>query len=268
MFALWPKLPGRDVSDARFQPLHLPDPESGSDFPRFFNVFIDDVDNLHQPDLEFGDTAMHFAAKRNQLRALLSMIRKGGNPFIKNLGGETAESIVRNLRDEVPAEERTEVLNAIEGYLEKFPPKPYDSLVHSAARQNELGRLKVMKFFGANFESYNERRQLPLDVAIEAKHLELSLYLMLNTDQLFKDSDLVKRCFEFLIVQAREFSFTANLAGRYLKVFQKCFEIQKMPTVEAKANVKLIKKTLKQKLSQQDLNNFLLGVFAKHFNRQ
>ena len=196
------------------------------------------------------------------------MVKKGGNPFIKNLAGETAESIVGNLRNEVPSEEKTEVLKAIESYHEKFPPKTFDSLVHSAARKNGLGRLKVMKFFGANFESYNERRQLPLDVAIEANHFELALYLMQETDQLFHDGDLVKKCFEFLIGQARVFAFTSHVAGKYLKVYQKCFQIQKMTNIEVKANVKLIKKTLKQKLSQQDLNNFLLDLFLRHFSRQ
>jgi hypothetical protein len=63
-------------------------------------------------------------------------------------------------------------------FYETHPPKPYHSLVHSAVEQERFFRLKTLRFFYARVDSYNERGELPVQVAMREKKLEMALYLV------------------------------------------------------------------------------------------
>ncbi len=55
------------------------------------------------------------------------------------------------------------------------------------ARRNHVGLLKAYKFLNASFDSFNYKRKKPVEVAMEKGHLEATLYLMENMEDVFGD---------------------------------------------------------------------------------
>ena len=161
------------------------------------------------------------------------MIQNGGNPFIRNKKGESVITLLESLTEE-QAQIKEQLQEAIKNFEEKYPSTDQESGVHSAARKNQLKKLKRYKLFSASFDPYNNKRQKPVEVAMECGHLEVALFLMENTDGLFpreewktynsflptysQDLNLRRKCVEFLANQAPE-SLNA-LKEKYPRVFK------------------------------------------------
>jgi hypothetical protein len=47
--------------------------------------------------------------------------------------------------------------------------------------------LKAYKFLNASFDSFNNKREKPVEVAMERGHLKATLYLMGNMENVFGD---------------------------------------------------------------------------------
>ncbi len=63
-------------------------------YPDYFNLFLEDAYELNQPELQNDDTVLHCAFKEGQFDALVKMIRRGGNPFVRNKEGKSVESML------------------------------------------------------------------------------------------------------------------------------------------------------------------------------
>ena len=128
---------------------------------------------------------------------------------------------------------KEQLQEAINSFNDSFPSKSQESVVHSAARNNQLKLLKRFKFFNASFDSYNNKRQKPVEVVMECGHLEVALYLMENTCGFYPcenhyseiylttyshEPNLRKKCYEFPSNQPTE-SINA-LKENYSHVFK------------------------------------------------
>ena len=147
------------------------------------------------------------------------MIQNGGNPFIRNKAGESINKQLESLTGE-QADIKEQLQEAIRSFDEKYPIKDEESVVHCAARNNQLKKLRTYKFFCASFDSYNNKRQKPVEVAIECGHLEVAVFLMENSDVFFprqewktyesflttysQNPNLRKKCLMFLANQSSE----------------------------------------------------------------
>jgi hypothetical protein len=57
--------------------------------------------------------------------------------------------------------------------------------------------LKFYNFFNASFDSFNYKREKPVEVAIESGHLEAALYLMENMKDVFEDQvGMLENCIQ------------------------------------------------------------------------
>lgn len=52
--------------------------------------------------------------------------------------------------------------------------------------------------FGACLETYNSTQEKPIDIAMKEGNLEIVLYIMKYTKNVFEDSCLARKCFDFL----------------------------------------------------------------------
>jgi ankyrin repeat protein len=110
-----------------------------------------------------GDTALHFAVKNRRLLELKEMLSKGGNPFIQNKHGESAEDLLRRVTDQ-DADKVRKILNQMEE-MKKKHQETNESRVHIAARTNDLRKIQFYHKIGAPLESYNLNGETPLQVA-------------------------------------------------------------------------------------------------------
>ena len=193
--------------------------DSNLTFPEYFDKFIAISNELNKPELTNWDTVLHFAFRENQFVALIRMIQNGGNPFIRNKKGESVITLLESLTEE-QAQIKEQLQEAIKNFEEKYPSTDQESGVHSAARKNQLKKLKRYKLFSASFDPYNNKRQKPVEVAMECGHLEVALFLMENTDGFFprdewktfapflstysQDPNLRNKCLKFLANQTPE----------------------------------------------------------------
>jgi hypothetical protein len=69
-------------------------------YPDYFNQFLNDVSEINQPELENDDTVLHCAFKEGKFDALIKMIQKGGNPFIRNKEGKSIELMMKSMPEE------------------------------------------------------------------------------------------------------------------------------------------------------------------------
>jgi hypothetical protein len=109
---------------------------------------------------------LHFAAKNKRFAELKEMIINGGNPFLKNKSGQNVENLLKDVSADHSSIVR-EIFHEIEKLKRDIPQETNESLLHEAARKNNLGRLKLLHQLGAPFESFNMRGQRPRDVAEE-----------------------------------------------------------------------------------------------------
>ena len=207
--------------------------EESLTYPDFFELFVADSRELNQPELENWNTVLHFAFKENQFEALTRMIQNGGNPFVRNKEGESVNLLLESLTEE-QAGIKEQLKEAIKNFEENFPCGDQESFVHCAARNNQLKLLKRYKFLQASFDSYNNKRQKPVEIAMESGQLEVAIYLMENTFGFFlteeqntyepclttysQEPNLRDKCREFLSNQAEE--SLADLRDKYPLVFE------------------------------------------------
>jgi ankyrin repeat protein len=121
-----------------------------------------------------GDTALHFAVKNRRLLELKEMLSKGGNPFIKNKQGETAEDLLESAKKNLlrmrsdakqqDADRVNEILSQM-GEMKKDHQETNESRVHIAARANNLRKIQFYHKIGAPLESYNLNGETPLELA-------------------------------------------------------------------------------------------------------
>jgi hypothetical protein len=69
-------------------------------YPDYFNQFLEDAWEINQPELENDDTVLHCAFKEGKFDALIKMIQKGGNPFIRNKEGKSIELMMKSMPEE------------------------------------------------------------------------------------------------------------------------------------------------------------------------
>ncbi len=111
-----------------------------------------------------GDTALHFAVKYKRFLELKEMLLKGGNPFIRNKHGESAEDLLRSDANQ-DSDHLPEIWNLIEELKTNLPEETNESLVHAAVRKNYLKKIKFYCKIGAPLVSFNLMGQTPLELA-------------------------------------------------------------------------------------------------------
>ena len=232
------------------------DAENDGRYPDFFYTFLDDPDEINQPEPEHWNTVMHFAFDGQQFDALVKMIQHGGNPFVRNKAGQSIESMLESLSPDQSSIKKL-LLSEIENFKLKFPPQDQESLVHSAARNNRLKLLKVYRLLNASLDSFNYKRQKPLEVAMESGHLESSLYLMQSMPGIFQDQDIGQECFKFLREQASSSAFSAPLALNYIQVIQSCLKLQEFDAKE----IEKLEEELKT--SKENFNEMLFKILSR-----
>ena len=151
-----------------------PDTENGS-FPEFFKIFLFDKDQLSIPDPVDGNTVLHYAYKYERFVELKEMLKMGGNPFVKNMHGESIEFLI-GLKKHC-SEDFLEIDKMIEEAKQNMPEETNESLVHKAVRENDLKKLKLYHKFGALLSWYNLKGQTPKDVAIEKGFVDIVKYI-------------------------------------------------------------------------------------------
>ena len=111
-----------------------------------------------------GDTALHFAVKNKRFLELKEMLLKGGNPFIRNKHGESAEDFLRRDPNQ-NSDHMPEIWNMIEEMKTNLPDETNESLVHAAVRKNDLRKIQFYHRIGAPLVSFNLMGQTPLELA-------------------------------------------------------------------------------------------------------
>jgi hypothetical protein len=195
--------------------VHLLTDKPTDHFPAFFNIFLRNKINLSLPDPVKGDTVLHVAFKQKNFDALMKMLENGGNPFLGNKKGETIEHYVQNSESEI----RLKFDNTIRG-LKEHPWKRKESLVHKAVRGNSLIGLSILKMIFASLESHNSEREKPIEIAIANENLEMSLFIMKNTKNVFEDVSLDKKCNDFLYNQITSNHVNPSLIQKYKTVWE------------------------------------------------
>ncbi len=92
------------------------------------------------------------------------MLLKGGNPFIRNKHGKSAEDLLRGDTNQ-NSEHLTEIWNLIEEMKYNLSAETNESLVHTAVRKNDLKKVQFYNKIGAPLVSFNLMGQTPLELA-------------------------------------------------------------------------------------------------------
>ena len=154
-------------------------------------------EQLRIPDPINGDTVMHMAFKKGNFEALMAMLEKGGNPFVKNKRGESIVSYLQASEPEIQQKFEPKIKELkIKALLASI--KSEESPVHRSVRENNLKRLKRLRMFCATLESYNSMQEKPIDIAMKNGNLEIALYIMKYSQNVFDDSSRALKCFDFL----------------------------------------------------------------------
>ena len=150
------------------------------------------------------------------------MIQMGGNPFISNKMGDSIESLVGSLcREEEDI--KNQILAEINAFKTSFPPSEKEGLVHSAVRQNNLKLAKVLQMLGASFDSYNNKRERPLDIAIDNKCNRMAVFVLNSMDRAVEEEDKAKKysCFINSLINSEEFpDILRSHCSEIIKTFQ------------------------------------------------
>ena len=189
--------------------------------PDFLQDFFQHPDDMSMPLASGGGTVMHLAFKKGEFELLDQLIIKGGNPFVENKEGQTIEMLVQGLGDDNKF--KAKLIRNIEIFYERHQRNPKESLIHSAVRQNSLGKVKILKFFGGRFDTFNHFKQVPVEIAVENGHLEMFLFLFSITGNFNGKDKVTQKCRQFLADQIERKSFTAYLVNKYKPVLEKFF---------------------------------------------
>ena len=196
-----------------------------------------------------GGTVLHLAFKKAQFEILDQMIMEGGNPFVEDEEGQSIEMLVQGMSDD--NEFKSRLIESIEIFFERHPRRDKEGLVHSAVRQNNLLKVKILKFLNGRFDTFNNFKQLPIDIAMENNSLEMFLYLLSETDELDRTNPVSQKCQMFLADKIDEKAFTADLAIKYKPVLQKIW-LQGISAEDFEARTENL-----AKCSDEDVNDLL-----------
>ncbi len=160
-------------------------------FPKFFDIFLENSDELNAPEPTNGDTVLHIAYKKEKFNELLAMLEHNGNPFLKNKKGESIENY---LKVEFSS---NEILKKIKEKVETLKKETKDALkktstgvVHQATIERNLNKLRFYYFFSISLETFNGNGVIPLELALDSNDLEIVLFIVNSTKNIFENTSL------------------------------------------------------------------------------
>ena len=104
------------------------------------------------------------------------------------------------------------------------PKQSKECPVHKAVRDNNFIKLKIFRMSFASLESYNYNQERPIDISIENDNLEMTLYILKNTEyNVFKDIFLAKKCSDFLSEKIVNKKLDFSLMKKYKIVWEAFF---------------------------------------------
>ena len=151
------------------------------------------------------------------------MLENNGNPFIRNKKGETIDDYLqKEACDAIIYQKLKDYVRKIQiqqnNILEE---KPADR-VHQSVIENNLKKLRLYRLLSASLESYNLKGEMPLEIAMKNDNLEIVLYLIEHTKNVFENMSLGPKVYDFLAKKIREKNeLLPSHIKRYSKVWEK-----------------------------------------------
>ena len=94
--------------------------------------------------------------------------------------------------------------------------------VHQAVIECSLNKLRFYKFISGSLESFNSKKEVPLELAIHSNHLEIVLFIIDSTKNVFENTSLAPGVNDFLAKKIMEKNeLTSPLIKKYQKVWEK-----------------------------------------------
>jgi len=188
------------------------------------------------------------------------MLEHKGNPFIKNRKGESIDEhfsatniqqLTRNTQSQLEEiqnvdnifkkvgenieeiqnqlEKRENIVQKLKDKIEYLRKQQLELLtsnnfVHQAVMENNFYKLKWYRFFSASLESFNMKGEVPLEIAMKNENVEIMLYLMEHTNNVFENVSLAPKVFDFLAKKIKEKNeISPPLIEKYSETWEKFF---------------------------------------------
>ena len=146
------------------------------------------------------------------------MLENGGDPFIKNMKGESIESILNDTEDH---EDLKLLIDTARKNL-SLKTTGIASPIHNAIKEGNISWLKIYKMLGANFCSFNDKGERPIETAINLDHanVDIVLFVLNQSQTLLEEETILKLVFQYLEAQVRQKFMNKSLVKKYEDLWQ------------------------------------------------
>lgn len=142
------------------------------------------------------------------------MLENGGDPFQKNKKGESVESILNDMED--PEDLKSLIDIAKQNLSVKTTGRA--SVIHNAIEDGNILKLQIYSMLGANFYSFNEKGERPIETAItnlENANVEIVLYVLNCSQSLLDEEKIFKLVFQFLEKETQQKNINETIIKKY-----------------------------------------------------